>query len=107
MHSPYPRPHLADHVTTAVVVLTQTLIGVFLWKDLRPRVSKPVFKAAAATICFLWFIVAGGMWIDAFDEGLHQYPIPSAFLSFWLAVANLWSIPAVGALAVYLIYRFI
>jgi uncharacterized protein len=107
MQSPYPRPHSADNVITIVVVLTQTLIGVFLWKDLRPRVSRQVFRAIAAAVSVLWFIVAGAILLNTFDEGYHRFPIPSRIGSVWEAVANLWSIPAAAAVFTYIIYKFV
>src|SRR4051794_7864934 len=107
MQSPYPRPHMADNVTTIVVVLTQTLIGVFLWKDFRPRVSRQVFRAIAAVMSVLWFIVAGSILLNMFDEGYRWHPIPSRICSLWQAVANLWSIPAAAAVFAYVVYKFV
>src|SRR5579883_2713272 len=107
MQSPYPRPHMADHISTVVIVLTQTLIGVFLWKDFRPRVSKPVFRAVATVVVLLWVIVAGAVWLNMLDEAYRRDSFPSALCSLWMAVANLWAIPAAAAVFAYLIYRYV
>jgi predicted MPP superfamily phosphohydrolase len=107
MQPPYQRPHTADDVTTVVIILTQALIGLFLWKDFRPRVSKQVFRATATVMSILWFIVAGSIWLNAFDEGFRRYSIPSRLCSLWMAAANLWAIPAAAAVFAYLLYKFV
>jgi predicted MPP superfamily phosphohydrolase len=98
---------MADHITTGVVVLTQALIGVFLWKDFRPHLSRRVFRGAVTLVCVLWFVVASALWINMFDEGYRQYPLPSALCSWWQAIANLWAIPAAAAVFAYILYKFV
>jgi predicted MPP superfamily phosphohydrolase len=98
---------MAEHVTTGVIAITQTLIGVFLWKDFRPRVSKQIFRAAAALLCLLWFLVLGGAWLNFIDDNFRAWGISSYARSMLLALANLWAIPAAAAVFCYLIYKFV
>lgn len=108
MKEPYPRPHTADHVALAVVIITQALIGWFLWTDFRRMVRPAVFRAVMALLGLLWVVTIGGMWLNSTDAVYRTNGfLPPYAQDIWIAIANLWSIPAAGAVMLYVVYRYI
>ncbi len=107
MQEPYPRPHTADRIAFVVVLLTQALIGWFLWTDFRRKVSPAVFRGVAALLIVLWIVTFGGVLLSG-DGVLYQSHAVSSYIrGVWIAIANLWSIPAAAAVLLYAACRFI
>jgi uncharacterized protein len=107
MQEPYARPHTADNIAFFVVIITQTLIARFLWTDFRRTASPRLFRAVMALMSVLWFIVFVGLWLDNTGEIYTSRYISAWVRSVWIALANLWTIPAAAAVLVYILYRFV
>jgi hypothetical protein len=107
MQEPYPRPHTADNIVLFVVVFTQALIARFLWTDFRRAVSPRLFRAVMTLVSALWFITLIGLGLDNTGEMYASPHISAWSRSVWIAVANLWTIPAAAAALIYVVYRYV
>ena len=98
------RLHSPDYIIAASIGVSQTLIAICAFRDLKPRIPALAFTAGLTVLSVIWALTAFGLWLNMAPVEVTR-PVPPTLHAIASATEILWGFASSATIVIYLAGR--